>query len=70
MKKQYWCLIKSHSEANDFDCEFEANNDADALEYLTKYLHNSFDKRFLAENTVEVLDGKNRRISSGKFWLE
>lgn len=61
--KSYWCLIKSHTEARDFDYEFEAKNDNEALEHIAKCLNNDFDKKFLAENTIELLEnGKYRGL--------
>ena len=60
--KTYWCYIKSHGDYPDYDYEFEAQNDAEAIKMMTSDLH-EFSIETIKENMAEVLpNGKYRRI--------
>lgn len=62
MKKNYWILIKSHSEYPDIEYEFEARNDEEAIIEAAHELHIT-DLKLVKENTVEVLqDGTLREL--------
>ena len=64
MKKQYWCYIKSHCEAPDFDYEFEAKNDKEAIDSIEAQWQGETERSYIKENIVEVLgNGKYRDLS-------
>ena len=59
--KTYWCYIKSHTEWPDYDIQFEAKNDEDAIKSVAESLPD-FGKGTIIENTVEVLDKGYRKL--------